>query len=127
MGSRQVARVLADPETRFYGDYDFDMYIGTRHDYPSLEAVAEKVIRRGNGWIRNCRVEEGRTRHDQYTNLGAILAEFCWLSHKGQQRLLPRKEMGSLVRTLVLRCDGNFKMIAVETQRLYYVFCFATS
>ncbi len=127
MGSRHVARVLADPETRFYGDYDFDMYIGTQHDYPSLEAAAEKVIRRGSGWIRNCRIEEGRDGCDQYANLGAILAEFCWLSHKGQRRLLPRKETGNVVRVLVLRCDGNFKMIAVETRRLYYVFCFATS
>ena len=127
MGSRRVASVLADPESRFYGDYDFDMYIGTRNDYPNLEAVVAKVIRGGGGWVCGCRIEEGRDGTNQYTNLGTILAEFCWLSHKGQQRLLPRKETGMLSRALVLRHDGNFKMIAVETPHLYYVFCFATS
>ena len=127
IGVRRAAGILADSETRFYGDYDFDMYIGTRHDYSGLEAVVAKVIRGGGGWIRNCRVGEERDSYDRYSSLSSVLNEFCWLSEKGLRRLLPRKEDRSVVRVIVVRNDGNFKMIAVETQRLYYVFCFATS
>jgi hypothetical protein len=131
IGARHFRRALMVDGTSFYGDYDLDMYVGTQSDYDSLWAVAAKVIRDGSGWIRytNMDVAESEFANAEYSSMEKLLREFGWVSAAACEKLLPRKEKGGehIVRTHVFRRDGNFKLIAVETSRLYYVFCFATS
>lgn len=129
IGARHFKRALAKGDASFYGDYELDVYIGTLHDYDSLWEVAAKVIRNGGGWIRYAKMKEAETVYGdaEYSSLDRVLAEFGWLSDEAVQRFLPRREDRRVLRTHVFRRDGNFKMIAVETARLYYVFCFATS
>ena len=126
IGARHFKRALATGDASFYGDYELDVYIGTRHDYDSLSVVTAKVIRDGGGWIRTCRLLE-HAENGEYSSLNCVLSEFGWLSDAAAKRFLPRREDGRVLRTHVIRRDGNFNMIAVETARLYYVFCFATS
>lgn len=131
IGARHFRRALMVDGTSFYGDYDLDVYVGTHSDYDSLWAVAAKVIRGGGGWIRytDMGVAESAFANAKYSSMENLLGEFGWVSTDACEKLLPRKEKGGehIVRTHVFRRDGNFKLIAVETRRLYYVFCFATS
>lgn len=128
MGARHVRRIFRDTDTCFYGDYDLDIYLGTFNDYPTLEEAVAAVLRRGTGWIRHCSLEGAAAGSRTYRTLGHVVDEFGRLSERNLRKMFPRRETGDLVRTLVLRYDGNFKMIVVESQRhLYYIFCFATS
>ena len=129
LGAHNFKRALATGDVSFYGDYELGVYIGTRHDYDSLWSVAAKVIQKGGGWIRSNKMDDAEKVYGgaEYASLGSVLSEFGWLSDAAVRRFLPRREDGRVVRTHVFRRDGNFKMIAVETARLYYVFCFATS
>jgi hypothetical protein len=107
----------------FYGDYDLDVYIGTKSDYGGLQATAEAVIERSGGWVRRCILE----KEVEYRSLAAVLSEFGSVSDAQLRKVFPRKEKGTVIRTLQYRKDGNFTMLACETERAYYVFCFATS
>lgn len=129
MGARHLRRALATGGSFFYGDYDLDVYIGTRNDYDSLWDVAATVLRNGSGWLRTLRMEEAVSKFGdaRYINMNWLISELGSLSEEAVRRLLPRRESGQIQRTFVFRRDGNFKLIAVETERLYYVFCFATS
>ena len=126
--NKRVLRIFKNPDVRFYGDYELDIYIGTKHDYGSLEDVVAAVVRSGSGWIRNIREPE-RSLTDR--SLTSILGECGWVPSTELAKLLPRKgvaEAGDgLVRCDVYRKDGNFTMIACETARYSYVICFATS
>jgi hypothetical protein len=127
MNSR-VLRIFKNEEVYFYGDYDLDIYIGTKHDYRSLGDVAAAVIQAGRGWIRNLKEPE-RSLTDR--SLTSILSECGYVPTCELSKFLPRKGVGEagdrLVRCDVYRKDGNFAMFACETQRYYYVICFATS
>jgi len=124
LSARFMPRIFrGEDHAYFYGDYDLDIYIGTKHDYPSLDAVVAAVVRQGGGWIRNIKHKE-RTEMLYIAN---IINEFGHLPDK--RKLFPHKESAFDVRlpTDIYRHDGNFKMYACETPRFYYVFCFATS
>jgi hypothetical protein len=131
IGARHFQKALRNDRMSFYGDYSLSVYIGTRNDYDSLWGVAAKVIHNGDGWVRCNKMEEAAAEYAgiEYRALEDVLSTFANLSDSACKRLLPRKERdgGHILRTTVFRRDGNFYLIAVETQRLYYVFCFATS
>lgn len=121
---KNVMRIFqGDDPANFYGDYDLDIYIGTKHDYDSLDVVVSAVISCGNGWIRY--IKDKIRTESMY--LASIINEFGNVSDK--RKLFPRKERAYDERHTVdiYRSDGNFKMYACETPRFYYVFCFATS
>ena len=125
----RVLRIFKNEDTRFYGDYDLDIYIGTKHDYTSLHRVVDTVVHeKGTGWIRNIRDVE-HILEDR--SLTSILSECGWVPTKELPKLLPRKGVAEaglpLVNCWVYRNDGNFKVVACETGRYYYVICFATS
>jgi hypothetical protein len=121
--NRRITRIFRTGDAMFYGDYDLDVYIGTKSDYDGLEATADAVIDRSRGWVRNCRLE----KEMEYRTLSRVLSEFGSVSDSQLHKVFPRKEKGTVVRTLQYRKDGNFTLLACETERAYYVFCFATS
>lgn len=110
----------------FYGDYDLDIYIAPKADYAAggLEAAIAKAAGTEDGWARRCTVIE-KERH--YSSLYSIVSEFGRISERGLRKMFPWREDGVVVRACQMRYDGNFKMLACETGRFYYVFCFATS
>jgi hypothetical protein len=124
--NRRVLRIFRVTDTCFYGDYELDIYMGTKHDYTSLDAVIAKVIAKGSGWIQNARPEDAQDT-TTYGSLFDIVNEFGSVGHSEKRKLFPWRETGDLVRATVLRKDGNFGMVACETRRFYYVLCFATS
>lgn len=124
MNSR-VKRIFNNPHTFFYGDYDLDVYIGQKDTYHSLQTVVRKVIKKHNGWISCCSVANELV--GDYSSLSQIIGEFGNIHYTQLHKLFPRKETSVLKQTLVYRKDSNFKMIACETDKFYYVFCFATS
>lgn len=124
MGARHYRKALA-AEASFYGDYELHIYIGTLNDYTSLWEVAKKVIRKGDGWIRSSQMED--TEQADYSSMRQVLAEIGSLSESAVDRILPRGDRGKVLHSFVVRNDGNFKLIAAETEYLYYVVCFATS
>jgi hypothetical protein len=119
----KIINIFKNSDSFFYGDYDLDIYIGTKNDYSSLESVVSKVIDNGNGWIRN------RDKEYKYTyySLEKIISFFGDIDSSSFRKLFPRKEKFSIKKTIELRKDGNFTTIASETNKFYYVFCFATS
>ena len=110
----------------FYGDYDLDIYIAAKSDYTTggLEAAIVTVGGAEGGWARRCSVIE-KERH--WSSLSSIVSEFGDVSDRGVRKMFPWREDGVVVRACQTRYDGNFKMLACETGRFYYVFCFATS
>jgi hypothetical protein len=123
--NRSVCRIFKDESTYFYGDYDLDVFLGTKHDYADLSAVVEKVVGSARGWVSRCGLSSKVP--GAYTSLDAILGEFGNISHSQIHKLLPRKEKRGVVQSWIYRKDGNFTLIACETEKFYYVFCFATS
>jgi hypothetical protein len=126
--NKRILRIFKHEWTRFYGDYELDIYLGTKNDYEGLEGVVERVVARGRGWIRNLREPE-RVATDQ--TLLRVLDRCGDVPSTMLHKFLPRKGVAEasepLVRCLVYRADGNFTAIACETERYYYVVCFATS
>jgi hypothetical protein len=124
----RVLRIFKNEEVYFYGDYELAIYLGIKHDYRNLEDVAKAVIQEGSGWIRKL-TEPERSLTDR--SLTSILGECGWVPTKELRKLLPRKGVAEasevLLRCDVYRNDGNFMMFACETERYYYVICFATS
>ena len=123
--NHRVTRVFRNGAASFYGDYDLDVYIGTKHDYGSLETVIEKVVGEEGGWIRNVKLRDAVPLDT--THLSSILSDCGWFNDAAFKKIVPWKEDGVLVRALVLRKDGNFIFYGCETARFYYVICFATS
>ena len=123
--NKRILRIVKHPEVRFYGDYDLDVYLGTKQDYKNLESVISKVIDSGSGWIRNCRIDTAITNEN--THLKKFMSDCGYMPDKQCMRLFPRREDGKVIRGITLRKDGNFIMDACETTRFYYVICFATS
>ncbi len=113
-------------DINFYGDYDLDIYITSKNDYDNLEQVTQKVIMNNSGWISNCQL----SKILQINHLQSIINMFGYTSERGFKVLFPyneRKTNYQVIKCLEYRNDGNFKMLACETSRFYYVFCFATS
>jgi hypothetical protein len=123
--NKRILRIVKHPDVRFYGDYDLDIYLGTKNDYKSLEAVVSTVIDSGYGWIRNCRLE--RTVPNEKTSLLQYISDCGFMPDKQCMRMFPRREDCKIMKGITLRKDGNFIMYACETTRFYYVICFATS
>ena len=121
--NKRVLRIFKDEYTNFYGDYDFDMFVGTKNDYSCLEFVCEKVISIESGWIKQCKFEKEIID----SSIGLIVSEFCSLQDQTMKKVFPRKESFKVQKIIQYRNDGNFKMFGCETERFYYVFCFATS
>jgi hypothetical protein len=121
----RVTRLFKNKKAFFYGDYDLDVYLGSKHDDGSLEATVQKVIDRGGGWLRNIKVEKREL--GAYRRIDSIISEFGRVDDDQLHKFLPRKESGALKQSFVYRKDGNFIFIACETERFYYVFAFATS
>lgn len=121
----KVVSIFQNSESRFYGDYDLDIFIGTKHDYHSLEETISSVIETQKGWISNCKLEHSKQK--VYSLLSQIISEFGYIENHSIKKILPKKENQNVLQTLELRNDGNFKMISCETEKFYYVFCFATS
>jgi hypothetical protein len=121
----RVTRLFKNKKAYFYGDYDLDVYLGSKHDDMSLEATVAKVIDRGTGWLRNIKVE--KKVPGAYNRIDSIISEFGRVDDDQLHKFLPRKESGVLKQSFVYRKDGNFSLIACESERFYYVFAFATS
>ena len=51
--NKRILRIFRNESVRFYGDYNLDIYLGTKHDYTNLEQVISKVINISGGWIRS--------------------------------------------------------------------------
>ncbi len=121
----RISRIFKNEHTYFYGDYDFDVYIGTKNDYSCIQDVFKKVIQKESGWIRNCKLEH--EIKGNYCSLTNIINEFGYISESQMYKIFPKKETKEVKNSYIYRKDGNFQMIACETERFYYVFCFATS
>jgi hypothetical protein len=123
--NHRVCRLFRSKSASFYGDYDLDIYIGTKSDYKSLQNVVQKVITKGRGWIGNCSLED--EVHMSNTSMSSILNEFGSINSYQMHKFVPPKDKFVMKQVTHYRKDGNFKMIACETEHMYYVFCFATS
>ena len=127
----RITRIFNSHQVNFYGDYDLDIFIGTKHDYHSLINLLDKVIITSSGWIRyiksqNCELNFSK---DKFKNLSDILNDIGNVSSSDKlfHKIFPKKENGNIHDIIITRYDGNFKMFACETDTFYYVICFATS
>jgi hypothetical protein len=60
-----------------------------------------------------------------YSSMAEIISQFGEFPLKACMKLMPCKEKNvRFLRTHVFHCTGNCTLIAVETERLYYVFCY---
>jgi len=109
----------------FYGDYDLDIYLGTKHDYTNLEQVISKVINISGGWIKNITLHD--IKPNELTHLVSYMSYCGIIPHKELKKMFPRRENYNVTKGITLRKDGNFIMYACETEKFYYVICFATS
>ena len=41
--NKRILRIFRNESVNFYGDYNLDIYIGTKHDYSNIEEVISKV------------------------------------------------------------------------------------
>lgn len=123
--NKRILRIFKNENVYFYGDYTFDIYLGTKHDYTSLDAVVSKVIENGNGWIRHNDMNKAVSSY--ISNLSEYISKCGDLPYNEFKKLWPRSENYEVLRGYVFRDDGNFLMYACETCRFYYVICFATS
>jgi hypothetical protein len=121
----RVTRLFKNKKAFFYGDYDLDVYLGSKHDYASLEAAVAKVLDKCGGWV--CQVTVEKRVPGAYNRINSIISEFGRVDDDQLHKFLPHKESGMLKQSFVYRKDGNFTLIACETERFYYVFAFATS
>jgi hypothetical protein len=119
----KIVNIFKNSDSFFYGDYDLDIYIGVKQDYPNLESVTNKVINKSDGWIGNCDTIFNYKNYD----IQQIISFFGIIDDKSFRKMFPRKEKFNTIKTIELRNDGNFKFISSETDKFFYVFCFATS
>lgn len=125
--NRKFRNIFKDKDNKFYGDYDLDVYFGTKNEYKTYEEVVEKVVKKESGWIRNIKDENKKQLEVSPNSLKHIVFEFGWLNERAIKKMFPRKETYEVINFYQYRSDGNFKMFAIETSKFFYVFCFATS
>ncbi len=123
--NKRVLRIFKNSEVLFYGDYDLDIYMGTKNDYDSLESVIYKVISKSDGWVSNHEFTEAIS-YDK-DNLQYYISKCGYIPYKEFTKIFPHKENYNVVKGLKIRDDGNFLIYGCETLRFYYVICFATS
>jgi hypothetical protein len=123
--NRRVTRIFLRDDVRFYGDYDLDIYLATRNEYPTLEAVVAAVIRRGGGWVSCCPMTP--PKEDTVPDVSHCLWEMGRVPETLNRKFFPRKELYDSCRQVDYRNDGNFILRAAESSRFFYVFCWATS
>ena len=80
----KIINIFNNSESFFYGDYDLDIYIGTKNDYPNLDSISYKVIKSSDGWIETCNIEE--PQHCYYT-LSEIISFFGWIQYKSFKKI----------------------------------------
>ena len=123
--NKRILRIFRNESVRFYGDYDLDIYIGTKHEYTNLEQVISKVITISGGWIRNITLND--IKPNQSTHLGTYMSDCGIIPDNEFKKMFPHRENYKVNKGITLRKDGNFIMYACETENFYYVICFATS
>ena len=123
--NKRILRIFKNDDVCFYGDYELNIYLGTKHDYPNLETVVSKVISNSNGWVRYITPDNAKQTESSY--LSNYISSCGWMPDNEFQKMWPRREDCRVVKGYELRKDGNFQMFACETSRFYYVICFATS
>lgn len=118
--NKKILRIFKNKDVNFYGDYNLDIYIGTKHDYANLEKVISKVIDLTGGY--NKIVEPVLlNRLEQYIS-------YCGdIPYNEFKKIFPRRENCNVSRGIKLRNDGNFFMYACETSNFYYIIYFVTS
>jgi hypothetical protein len=121
--NNKVKNIFINNGTYFYGDYDLDIYLGTKSDYNNLQSVVKKVFEYK---LKQCfKIRDERI--GDYTDIKYIINEFGNVESTKIKRFLPRKETYKVIKSIIYRYDGNVKVIACETERYYYLFCFITS
>ena len=123
--NKKILSIFKDDNTYFYGDYELDIFISSKNDASDIYLVISEVISLSRGWISNRGLQDAF--ESNYKNLSEIINEFGNVSSNNLRKIFPRRENLIVINSITLRNDGNFKMIACETERFYYVFCFATS
>jgi hypothetical protein len=124
--NKRVTRIFLGDDSYFYGDYKLDIYIAGKEDYHNVDAVVRKVGAVAGGWVSDCRECE----RVELILMRDTMIECGDISPRSLPKLFPRKDGASIreqILSNVYRCDGNFKMIAWDTPRFYYVVCFDTS
>ncbi len=121
----RVTRLFKRDKAFFYGDYDLDVYLASKHDYKNLESVVGRVIDRSSGWVTRCSLADGVV--GEYRRLHNIISEFGRVDDDQIHKFVPRKESCELMQSVIYRKDGNFALIGCETDRFYFVFAFDTS
>ena len=124
--NKQIVDIL-NKDITFYGDYDIDIYLADKKIYTTIDYVIKKVINNSNGWIKNCS-EIGNII--PINNLKDIMNLFGIINNNSITKLFPHREKQTgyqIIKTVEFKNNGNFKLIACETNIFFYVFCFATS
>lgn len=124
----KITRIFKDKHTYFYGDNELNIFIGTKNEYSRLEEVVDKVISIETGWIHNCRRFE--PTEEPPISLFRIINQFGNIEENVLKKIFPRKEdyiVNDNCRYIKYRNDGNFYMSAYQSNKFFYVFCFATS
>ena len=122
--NKRILRIFRNESVRFYGDYNLDIYLGTKHDYINLEQVISKVINISGGWIRSNKMS---IEPIQLNHLDKYMYDCGIIPDNEFKKMFPRRENYKVNKGITLRKDGNFIMYACETEKFYYVICFATS
>ena len=123
--NKRILRIFRNESVRFYGDYNLDIYLGTKHDYTNLEQVISKVINISSGWIKKITLND--IKPNELTHLDSYMYDCGIIPDKELKKMFPRRENYKVTKGITLRKDGNFIMYACETEKFYYVICFATS
>jgi len=123
-----IEKICQKRKISFFGDNEFQIYLGSKHDYLNLHTFSEKIIQNSNDWMRNCKLPLENISNLYYLNsFYKVFQEFGHISEKNIKLILPKKETFDFKNILIYRLDGNFKLISVETSRFFYLFSFATS
>ena len=122
--NKRILRIFRNKSVLFYGDYDLDIYLGTKHDYTNLEQVITKVINISGGWIRSNKMSISPIR---LNHLDKYMYDCGIIPDNEFKKMFPRRENYKVNKGIKLRKDGNFILYACETENFYYVICFATS
>ena len=123
--NKRILRIFHNEDTRFYGDYNLDIYLSAKNDYTNIEAAVTRVIASRGGWIGATKMSDttpcAMGRLDQY------MLDCGNIPDREFKKMFPRREDGKVIKGLTVRKDGNFLIYGCETTRFYYVICFATS
>ena len=126
LNNNKIINIL-NKDITFYGDYDIDIYLADKNIYTTIDYVISKVIDNSDGWIKYC-CKSGT--NISINNLKDIMNLFSIINDNSITKLFPHREKRTkykVINTIELKNNGNFKLIACETNIFYYIFCFATS